>query len=1391
MPRRYFNWKLAIVLLIGLVVLGAIAFGLRQWRRSSRAERGLILGNKAYNEHRYEEAASQWGRYLSVERTDVPILLKYADAHLNIRPLKNNNIQQAIAAYRTALREDENNFEAALKLTEIYLGAEGMAGEAELIATRYLETNENLKLHRLLAIALARQGKFSEAATKLKNIIAEHPDQILAYETLGQLTEQRPQDFPGSASLLFDEAVKNNPSSALAFLIRAAFHLRNDDKVEALADLEQAEKMDLSDPDTQLRLAAEFINANVLDKAEKHLEAVQSIEPKNQLLWQTWSRLALKSDSKATMLKVADNGLKELASQPWDFMPTATELYIRCNELDRAGDCILKLNQKGIAPPITAFLEGILADKKGHLFEAAKCYRNAIESGNKSPQVRLALALVLSRSGDAQSALSQLRPLVSENPNYLEGRITYAKLLAQTGNWTEVAKQAQEVDKIFPGSLDAALLYIQAQIQILAENKTEKESPVWQGLDEQLVALEKASGSGFSVKMLQLNLAISRSQFSKARQLLNEFKDSRPSNIEVAMAEVKLLIAEDKTDEAIKKLYEAVSVFPKSIGAVELLATLLAAEDKTQECEKIIKDALTRVEQPIAQRELGLFLAGFYKRWNEQEKRYQLLDKLARDLADDIPIQRELLRCEKVIRDSKRSQQLVDKIKSLEGEDGWQWRYEQARIWFVQDNFKSRYPQIVLLLRENLQADPADQASRLLLAATYERAGQLPLAISTYREALDRSPQDLRIIVPYVNALNKSKEFELADKILQQAADENLFHPDLRRLELQGYLRRGELEPASDVMEDLLTEDPNNRSVCLSLAMLKMRQNKFTEAGELLEELKIQDPNSLSVATAQIELNILQKKSAEAIEICNGLINSLANASAYIIRARTFDSLGNPNKAIEDFNHAVTIEPENAAAWVARSDFYISANQLEQAIDDIKQALSIAPRNLQLTKRAISLLLASRSPDRVREGKSLLEEALKKNPGDVELLLYQARSLIAEGTAPAFNKAEGILQKIIRDQPGLSSACVLLGELSLKQREYEEAVNIALRCLVHKSDDRAILLLKARAEEKLQPALAIPTLKLLHETDPNDTDTTLLLAYTYIEADESEKAVNLLRERLASYSDSADERRVKIGLVRALYKNGEKAKFQKELDALFRSEPNDSGPLLALVGLLKDDRLFSEIYQKTAEWCRSHPEDSRTPVIIAGEMATTEGSQAKKIAEDLLRSVLADHPDSLPAMNALALLLQITGRSEESARFYRQVLTLEPDNVKAINNLAWILCEEQGKLKEALELAERGLKIAPNYIDLIDTRGVIYYRLGQFEKARQDFNTALTLYLKGTPALTATYFHLGRTLAELGQKEEVIEKLNKALELNSENGGLSAEEEDKAKSLLDQLSSGG
>ncbi|HIJ53547.1 MAG TPA: tetratricopeptide repeat protein, partial [Planctomycetes bacterium] len=1001
----------------------------------------------------------------------------------------------------------------------------------------------------------------------------------------------------------------------------------------------------------------------------------------------------------------------------------------------------------------------------------------------------------------AQSALRQLRTLISERPNLFDGHLALARMLAQTGDWAEMAEQAHIARQISPKSLDAALLSIQARMQLLAASSTGENDQMWRDIEDRLAVLEKASDNAFPVKASQLQLAFLRSQLDKAQQVLSDMKESFPSRIEIAMAEAQLLIAQDKTDEAILKLNDAVGAFPESISPLRFLVRLLAAEGKTQECEKIIKVSLTRVEKPAAKRELGLLLAGFYNRWKEQEKRYLLLDSLARDLPDDVLVQRELLRCEKVIKEPDRAQQLVNKIKSIEGGEGWQWRYEQARIYFTQDNSKKQHSEIISLLKENLLANPDDQASRMLLAAAYERAERLQLAISTYRQALNRSPRDLGIIVRIVLALRKANEYDRADEILQRAAGEKLSHPYLKGLEVQSYLRRGELGSASDVLEDLLTDDPNNRAVCLSLALLKMRQDKFAEAGQLLGRLKIQEPNSLPVTVAQIDLNVRQGKSDEAIALCDEIVNNLNNALAYVIRAKTYVSIGEPNEAIEDFDHATAIEPNNAQVWVARSEFYYrSIGRPDKAIADILKALSLDPGNLLVQKRAIALLSESANPDRVQQGRTILDESLTANPEDSELRLLEARFLLAEGTAPAIEEAAHILQKITEDQPKISQAWALLGEISFSQKQFSKAMDAALRGLAHTPNDKWLLRLKARAEAERSPLLAIPTLKLLHELYPDDVNSAVLLASTYVAASAPEKAVNLLKTQLASCSGTPDERKVNVALAQALHKNGNKADAQKIFDSLYQSAPDDPGPLFAQVGLLRDEKLWSQLSRKVAEWYQKHPKDSPVPIAIAGDLARTGDSQAQKVAEDLLRKILANDPNSLPVMGSLAMLLQMPGRpaeaaaaeasAAESAVLYQRILKLQPDNVIVINNLAWTLCEEQGKHQQAFELAQRGLKIAPKYIDLIDTRGVAYYRLGQFDKAVQDFTNCLKLYPRGTPAIAATYFHLGRALAKLGQKEEAIEKLNKALELNAENRDLSDADVDETQRLLEELSQG-
>ena len=1387
MAKRYFNWKLAIVLVVGLVVLGITAYGLRQWQRSRGAERGLEAGNKAYNEQKWEEAVRNLGRYLAVAQDDVPALLKYADAQLNIRPTKRSNVRQAIAAYRNVLRTDKNNSEAAMRLTEMYLGM-GMPGEAELIASRAIETNQSPKLRRMLAVALANQRKFKEAADELKAIIKEYPEQVLAYGVLGQLIEQRPEDFSQAPQFWFDEAVENNPSAAVAYIIRGAYYLRHRDRVKALADLEEAEKQDLSDPSVRLRLAMEFINANALDKAEQHLAAVQMAEPANHALWQSWARLALRSQSKAKMLKIAETGLKELSSQPWDFMPIAAELFIRSGRLDSANDCISRLRQKDIAPATTAFLEGLVADRKQRGYEALECWRRAMQLGNKSPQIRLALASVLSRLGDAQSALQQLRTLVSERPNLLDGRLALARLLAKTGDWAEAAEQARMASQISPDSLNAALLHIQARMQLLQQSQIDKDSPMWQDINERLAKLENATNGALEVRLLQSQFAMRQGNFADAEALVTELKKAHPSQIKVAMAEVDLLTTQDKTDEAILKLYDAIDAFPQSVSPLRYLAALLAAEDRRPECEKIIKDALTRMEQPTAKRELGLLLAGFYNRWNEQEKRFQLLNSLVYDLPDDIFLKRELLRCEKVIKNSDRAQQLVNRIKAIEGEEGWQWRYEQAKIWFAQKDFKDRYPQIISLLKENLLANPNDQASRTLLAAAYGRAGQLQLAISTYNEALNRSPHDIRIIVPAVATLYRANEYDRADEILRRAANEKLFVPELKKLELQSRLRRGELNSASDILEDLLANDPNNRSIGLSLALLKIRQNRFAEADELLSKLKNQEPNSLSITVAQIELNVRQDKSAEALLLCDEVVNKFNSVSAYIIRARTYASLGQSDRAEKDFEHATVIEPNNTVAWIAKSDFYRSTGQLDKAVTDIQKAISVAPDNLVVQKRAVLLFLASGNRDTIEKGKNILDNALTANPEDAELRFYKARSLLAEGTAPAIEEATYVLQAITEDQPKLSDAWALLAEIALRQGRPTKAMDIALRGLVHRPNDKSLLLLKARSEAVRSPALAIPTLRALRDLDPNDTDVVIRLANTYLASDEFEKVVNLLKAQLVSRMGTPDERKMRIGLAVALYKSGNKDEAEKEFDLLFQSAPDDPAPLLAQARLLKDEKLWGRLNQKVIDWRKNHSKDIRTPIAIARDLAATENSQAKKTAEDILRMVLENDSDSTEAMSLLAMLLQTTGRSSEAAPLYQQILELEPENVIVINNLAWIMCEEQGKYQQALELVQRGLQKAPDYIDLIDTRGVVYYRLGQYDKAIADFTRCMEMYPDGTPSAVASYLHLGRALAGLGQKDKAVESLKKALELNTKIGGLSAADFAEAQRLLEELS---
>jgi cellulose synthase operon protein C len=100
-------------------------------------------------------------------------------------------------------------------------------------------------------------------------------------------------------------------------------------------------------------------------------------------------------------------------------------------------------------------------------------------------------------------------------------------------------------------------------------------------------------------------------------------------------------------------------------------------------------------------------------------------------------------------------------------------------------------------------------------------------------------------------------------------------------------------------------------------------------------------------------------------------------------------------------------------------------------------------------------------------------------------------------------------------------------------------------------------------------------------------------------------------------------------------------------------------------------------------------------------------------------------------------LLAAVGRDAEAAALYRGVLERDPNNVFALNNLAWLLAPRPDQAKEALALVEKALAARGKMGELLDTRARVYLTLGDADAAIHDLEEAIA----GQPS-AVRYFHL-------------------------------------------------
>jgi len=175
----------------------------------------------------------------------------------------------------------------------------------------------------------------------------------------------------------------------------------------------------------------------------------------------------------------------------------------------------------------------------------------------------------------------------------------------------------------------------------------------------------------------------------------------------------------------------------------------------------------------------------------------------------------------------------------------------------------------------------------------------------------------------------------------------------------------------------------------------------------------------------------------------------------------------------------------------------------------------------------------------------------------------------------------------------------------------------------------------------------------------------------------------------------------------------------------------------------------------------------------------------KKEGLKLYEHAVTLSPASLDAHLGLASTLYQTGNVEDAEKIYRELLEHYPNDIRILNDLAWILQEHYHRYAEALTLANKGLGLAPNDLHLLDTRGTILSNIAErLADARNDFEKLVELSPSDTPRQAKALLQLGRICAKLNDFVEAKHYLKNALEIDQKINVFTTDERSEITSIV-------
>lgn len=472
----------------------------------------------------------------------------------------------------------------------------------------------------------------------------------------------------------------------------------------------------------------------------------------------------------------------------------------------------------------------------------------------------------------------------------------------------------------------------------------------------------------------------------------------------------------------------------------------------------------------------------------------------------------------------------------------------------------------------------------------------------------------------------------------------------------------------------------------------------------------------------------------------------------YLESGQRFFEKGKYHEAAIQFNNAVQVDSRFAEAHYRLALTYLRLQQWNRAYQELQRTLEIDPSNYKAHIDIANMLISAKNFKQAKE--QHLDLLLQEDGKDPDVHMAMANYLSGMQDLPG---ALQEMQKAIALDPKRSELYLNLGMLQFANQQndaaeasFKKATELAPKAI------NAQMALGSFYERRGRYPEAEQQYRHAMEVDPKEPDPRSALVRLYTTEGKKTEAENLLRQTKQDLSDNSVGYRM---LGDWYFANNDLDRATAEYESVYNDHPKDLQVRKNYTQLLILKNRLDEARKVNDAILKQYPQDDEA-LIFRGQILLREGKATEAV--DALQTAIRNDPDNGVAHYHLGKAFAQQGNYPRAEAEWRDAIRLRPDLTDAQVDLASAL-NRKGDWSGLYQTASDIVQAQPQAVQGYVFRAVAAANLGRKDQAEQDVNKAIEV----APGNSIGYIQMG-TL-RLGDKRyaEGEKAFQKALELDA------------------------